>query len=321
MQVQLLTDYEKTRLSERQPLPDAYLRLAGRTSSTSASRAAKAALGDRLVILGHHYQRDEVIKFADYIGDSLKLAQYAASRRTADFVVFCGVHFMAESADVLGAPHQQVHPARPGRRLLDGRHGRDRSAGNLLAGTAGSSAPPSVVPVTYINSAAAIKGFCGEHGGIVCTSSNAAKRHGVGVGSRREDADAARPASGPQHRLPHGRAARSDGHVGSGSAVRRRRPRGAAPRAAHSLEGPLQRPHALFRPADRAVPPGASDRQGHRPSRMHVRRRAGRRRVRFDRVHHPHGEGQPGGIDLGRRHRDPPGEPARAAKWRRRAPS
>src|SRR5215467_11183706 len=107
MEIQLLTDYEKTRLTDRQPLPDRYLRLSDAELNLRLA-AAKAGLADRLVILGHHYQRDEVIAFAAVIGDSLKLSQYAASRREARDVVFCGVHFMAESADVLSAPHQRV---------------------------------------------------------------------------------------------------------------------------------------------------------------------------------------------------------------------
>src|SRR5215467_12924928 len=106
MDIQLLTSYEKTRLSERQALPDRYLRLPDAEMDLRIA-AAKAALGDRLVILGHHYQRDEVIQFADVTGDSLKLSQYAAARGQADYIVFCGVHFMAESADVLSAPRQQ----------------------------------------------------------------------------------------------------------------------------------------------------------------------------------------------------------------------
>jgi quinolinate synthase len=171
--VQLLTEYERTRLAERQPLPDAYLGLPDDEMHARIA-AAKAALGGRLVILGHHYQRDEVIRFADVTGDSLKLAQAAASRREADYVVFCGVHFMAESANVLGAPHQQV--------ILP-----DLAAGCSMADMAAIDqleicweemrrmGAASVVPVTYINSSAAIKAFCGEHGGIVCTSSNAAK--------------------------------------------------------------------------------------------------------------------------------------------------
>jgi quinolinate synthase len=171
MSVQLLTDYEKTRLGDRQALPEKYLRLADDDMERRLA-AAKTSLGERLVILGHHYQRDEVLKFADYTGDSLKLAQYAARRGAADDIVFCGVHFMAESADVLCAPHQQV--------ILP-----DLAAGCSMADMAaidqlevcwqelGQLGATDIVPVTYINSAAAIKGFCGEHGGLVCTSSNA----------------------------------------------------------------------------------------------------------------------------------------------------
>jgi quinolinate synthase len=154
--LQILTDYERARIGERQPLPEHYLRLPEAELDLRIA-AAKAALGGRLVILGHHYQRDEVIKFADAVGDSLKLAQYAAAQRTADYVVFCGVHFMAESADVLGAPHQQV--------ILP-----DLAAGCSMADMAAidqlevcwneltALGIRSVVPVTYINSAAAIKG-------------------------------------------------------------------------------------------------------------------------------------------------------------------
>ena len=137
--------------------------------------AARAALGDRLVILGHHYQRDEVIKFADYTGDSFKLANAIAKHPDADYIVFCGVHFMAESADILAMPHQQHHPAGPCGRLLDGRHGAGRSARGLLVGTRRSWASlrawcrsPTSTPRPPI------KSFVGENGGTVCTSSNAA---------------------------------------------------------------------------------------------------------------------------------------------------
>src|SRR5207244_12999182 len=135
--------------------------------------SARTVLGRRLVILGHHYQRDEVIKFADYTGDSYKLAQQISRHPDAQFIVFCGVHFMAESADVLCAPHQQV--------ILP-----DLAAGCSMADMAAPDqlemcweeltqmGMTDVVPVTYINSAAAIKAFVGERGGTVCTSSNAA---------------------------------------------------------------------------------------------------------------------------------------------------
>ncbi len=182
--IPLLTDYEKTHIAERQPLPERYVGLSDEEMDRRIA-AAKAALGSRLVILGHHYQRDEVIRFADYTGDSYKLSQQVAKHPDAEFIVFCGVHFMAESADVLSAPHQQVilpdlaagcsmaDMAEPGQ--LETCWNELRQMG-ILEGQAGQEgqARTSVVPVTYINSSAAIKAFVGEHGGVVCTSSNAA---------------------------------------------------------------------------------------------------------------------------------------------------
>src|SRR5438876_5058014 len=106
--IPLLTEFEKEQLiSDRQPLPEEYLGLSD-VEMEARIAAAKAKLGRRLVILGHHYQRDEVIKFADYTGDSFKLARQVSKHPDAEFIVFCGVHFMAESADVLRADHQQV---------------------------------------------------------------------------------------------------------------------------------------------------------------------------------------------------------------------
>jgi quinolinate synthase len=183
----VLTTYEKEHLGERQPLPERYVGLSDEEMDARIA-VAKKTLGRRLVILGHHYQRDEVIRFADYTGDSYKLAHQVAKHPDADFIVFCGVHFMAESADVLSAPNQQV--------ILP-----DLAAGCSMAdmadpeqlemcwndleqmGILGSdprtvradqTPKAAVVPVTYINSSASIKAFCGEHGGVVCTSSNAA---------------------------------------------------------------------------------------------------------------------------------------------------
>jgi quinolinate synthase len=174
MDIHLLTQVEKQSIDERQPLPERYLRLSD-DEMDERIRATKAALGDRLVILGHHYQRDEVIKFADFTGDSLKLARAAASRGAAEFIVFCGVHFMAESADILRGPHQKV--VLPD--LAAGCSMADMAAEDQLdicwreLGDLGVDVH-SLVPVTYINSSAAIKAFCGEHGGVVCTSTNAA---------------------------------------------------------------------------------------------------------------------------------------------------
>ena len=135
--------------------------------------AAKAKLGDRALILGHHYQRDEVIEFADITGDSFKLARAAADRGDSEYIVFCGVHFMAESADILTSPKQQV--------ILP-----DLAAGCSMADMAAANQVKDAwkifeklgiaqrtIPITYMNSSAAIKAFTGENGGSVCTSSNA----------------------------------------------------------------------------------------------------------------------------------------------------
>ncbi len=135
--------------------------------------AAKEALGDRVFVLGHHYQRDEVIAFADVTGDSFKLARDAAARPEAEFIVFCGVHFMAESADILTGPDQAVilPDLAAGCSMADmARLGQVEDAWDAMvdAGIA-----DDVVPITYMNSSADIKAFCGRHGGAVCTSSNA----------------------------------------------------------------------------------------------------------------------------------------------------
>ena len=137
--------------------------------------AARAALGDRALILGHHYQRDEVIAFADITGDSFKLAQAAAAQSSAEYIIFCGVHFMAESADILTSAAQKV--------ILP-----DLAAGCSMADMATANqvqkcwqdltevgVSAKTIPVTYMNSSAAIKSFTGEHGGTICTSSNAKK--------------------------------------------------------------------------------------------------------------------------------------------------
>jgi quinolinate synthase len=135
--------------------------------------SARSALGARLMILGHHYQREEVMRWADARGDSFGLSRLAAENRSADFIVFCGVHFMAESADILTAGHQQV--------ILP-----DLNAGCSMADMADIDSVEEawesiaavtdvarVVPITYMNSSAALKAFVGQHGGAVCTSSNA----------------------------------------------------------------------------------------------------------------------------------------------------
>lgn len=137
------------------------------------ARAAKAALGERVFVLGHHYQRDEVIEFADVTGDSFKLARDAAGRPDAEFIVFCGVHFMAESADILTADSQKVilPDLAAGCSMADmARLGQVEDAWDAMAD---AGVQDSIVPVTYMNSSADIKAFCGRNGGVVCTSSNA----------------------------------------------------------------------------------------------------------------------------------------------------
>ncbi len=137
------------------------------------ARAAKAALGERVFILGHHYQRDEVIEFADVTGDSFKLARDAAARPDAEFIVFCGVHFMAESADILTSDDQQVilPDLAAGCSMAD--MARLRQVEDMWDALGDAGIQDSVVPVTYMNSSADIKAFCGRNGGLVCTSSNA----------------------------------------------------------------------------------------------------------------------------------------------------
>ncbi len=155
----------------QQPLPDIYLQLTDPELRIRIQNA-RDHFGKRLVILGHHYQQDAVIDFADFTGDSFELSRRAAEQRDAEFVVFCGVHFMAESADILTAPTVKV--------LLP-----DLGAGCSMADMANldqtqdawaqlEAACPGqrIVPITYMNSSAAIKSFVGEHGGAVCTSSN-----------------------------------------------------------------------------------------------------------------------------------------------------
>jgi quinolinate synthase len=152
-------------------IPEEYRGLDARTL-IARIRAARAELGARAVILGHHYQREDIIAFADFRGDSFKLSQWAAARKEAEFIVFCGVHFMAEAADILRGPNQLV--------ILP-----NMAAGCSMADMAApddlysawdeltEAGIDDIIPVTYMNSAASLKAFCGRNGGIVCTSTNA----------------------------------------------------------------------------------------------------------------------------------------------------
>ena len=161
-------------------LPEEY-RTASNDELDARIRAAKETLGDRVVILGHFYQRDEVVRYADFVGDSFQLANAAKSKPNAEAIVFCGVHFMAETADILARPEQAVilpnlaagcsmadmadiDSVLEAWEQLEALYGTEPDADGRVP----------IIPVTYMNSSAALKGFCGEHGGIVCTSSNAA---------------------------------------------------------------------------------------------------------------------------------------------------
>jgi len=157
-----------------QKLPISYLKARPEELNIRITEA-RAQLGDRLVVLSHHYQRNEIIKFADLRGDSFKLSQYAASQEEAEFIIFCGVLFMAETADLLSSPAQKVvlPNLEAGCSMADMAHIDDvLDCWDDLQETLSDFG--GVVPITYMNSTAAIKALCGRNGGIVCTSSNAA---------------------------------------------------------------------------------------------------------------------------------------------------
>jgi len=171
----LLQKGERDLNSERGVSCDGELPAASDPQLVERAKAARAALGSKAMVLGHHYQRDEVIAFADIRGDSFKLAQAAAENSEAEYIFFCGVHFMAESADILTTPNQKV--------ILP-----DLSAGCSMADMATASqvndcwqvlgklgVAAKTIPITYMNSSAAIKAFTGKNNGAVCTSSNAAR--------------------------------------------------------------------------------------------------------------------------------------------------
>ena len=159
--------------SERGVSCDGQLPEASDPDLVDRARAARKALGSRVLVLGHHYQRNEVIEFADITGDSFKLAQEAAKASNVENIIFCGVHFMAESADILTSDKQKV--ILPD--LAAGCSMADMATANQVTKCweelASIGVAKEVIPVTYMNSSAAIKSFTGEHGGTICTSSNA----------------------------------------------------------------------------------------------------------------------------------------------------
>lgn len=156
-----------------QQIPSFYLD-ADQKQLQAIIREAKASLGDQLLLLAHHYQKDEVVDFADEVGDSLQLAQLAAKNKTAEHIVFCGVHFMAETADMLTEQNQHVYLPDPhaGCSMADMADPHQlQTAWDMLD----TIYPNEIMPITYVNSSAAIKAFVGRHGGAIVTSSNAEK--------------------------------------------------------------------------------------------------------------------------------------------------
>ena len=158
----------------QQPLPKIYTELSD-AELRLRIESAKEALGDRLAVLGHHYQQDAVIDFADFTGDSFELSRRAAEQKGVEYVVFCGVHFMAESADILTDEHVRVilPDLGAGCSMADMATAEQVEDAWEQLGAIGVLDEFKVAPVTYMNSSAAIKAFCGEHEGVVCTSSNA----------------------------------------------------------------------------------------------------------------------------------------------------
>ena len=168
--------------------------------------AARKILGREAVILGHHYQRDEVIRFADFRGDSYKLSEEAA-RAGGKYIIFCGVHFMAESADVLSRPGQVtiLPDLNAGCSMADmAEIGQVEDCWeHLVKAGLTNDAGDGVTPITYMNSTAAIKAFCGERDGVVCTSSNAPSAFQWGFDKDAKNPLSSRPTPWPQHRLSH----------------------------------------------------------------------------------------------------------------------
>ena len=171
----LLQKGERDLTSERGVSCDGELPAASDPQLVERAKAARSALGSKAMVLGHHYQRDEVIAFADIRGDSFKLAQAAADNSDAEFIFFCGVHFMAESADILTTPNQKVilPDLSAGCSMADMATGSQVNECWQVLGKLGVAA--KTIPITYMNSSAAIKAFTGKNNGAVCTSSNAAR--------------------------------------------------------------------------------------------------------------------------------------------------
>ena len=310
----VLTEVESASIRERQPLPERYLGLSDEEMARRIA-AASATLGDAP---GHPRpslpaRRGDQVRRLHRRLVQARARDRQAPRRRVHRLLRRALHGRERRRPRRAAPAGD--PAGPRRRLLDGRHGRARPARDLLARAASSWAwRRSVMPVTYINSSAAIKAFVGEHGGIVCTSSNAAATLKWALGARREDPVPARPAPRPQHRLQDGRAARRDGGVGS----ERDRSAASTPRGGRAARGCIlwkghcsvhtrftaqqidARSRRSIRASASSCIPKCRSTSCRRPTTAARPSTSSRRCARA-----------PAGIDLGRRHRDPPRQPAR----------
>ena len=299
---------EPHRVSWQPEIPERYLSMPA-DELADRIRGVRAALGERLLILGHHYQRDDVIRFTDIRGDSFKLAREAADRPEADFILFCGVHFMAESADILTRPDQAVMLPNlaAGCSMADMAQPQDVYASwDELTSVVDAE---RTIPITYMNSAASLKAFVGRNGGAVCTSSNAPAvlRWAFERGDRVlffPDQHLGRNTGkrlgiDPRSEMALWNPARPMGGLEAG--------RSEQPRPA--LAGPLLGARALQGRADRAGA-GAAPRLPRRGAPgVHRGRRRCRRRRRLDGVHHPLRQGR-AARRLRRGHRDQPRAPA-----------
>ena len=216
--------------------------------------SVKQQMGDSLLILGHHYQQDEVIRFADLRGDSFKLSQLAAGSQTCRAIVFCGVHFMAETADVLSRDEVEVYLP-------------DLAAGCSMADMADLESVEAawqdlaeiidtndITPVTYINSSAELKAFCGRHGGIVCTSSNARAVLDWSFSQAQARPVFSRPAPGPEHGPRHGYPPRPDGRLGPARTPGRKHRGSDRRQPGLALERPLLGPSDVQARSRQAIP-------------------------------------------------------------------
>ena len=204
----------------QQDIPAHYWKLSAEELTARIDRA-RSSLGTRAIILGHHYQREDVVAFADYKGDSFKLARWAAEHPESEYIIFCGVHFMAEAADILSAAHQKVVLPNMAAGCSMSDMADPDDVFNAWAELEELGIAQDTLPVTYMNSAAALKAFVGAHGGAVCTSSNARKVMEWAFTQKKRVLFFPDQHLGRNTGCRHGHPARRDGALGLGASLRR----------------------------------------------------------------------------------------------------